>query len=522
MDILREYAELEYDEAEADKFIETPTPLELYIYSAVDAAGQEFRSECELSNDHLLFNTLKEKRDRRKDTQKASFELIFLPVTTKGKGFGLSKHNFRQLFKDLGVDYSILGFLVSSRSGWYCVHNGDGCYSFLYKDYLYSLAWSFNAKTMETRAMICERSAYRKHSSLKKSQSGGGKIFDLPGLKAMHLYYPLTLAFFGLVDARCYLDGLIVTDGYSLGEVEKLTNHGAWAAMQKHLEKLAKQKAAEKKKTARKDEHRTEEQDNPQESNPPSVNALSTALRKIAEVIGVFSNFFKSVDVAISMAKTLEQSSFWREWLEKAIDQERKDEILARFDIVAESMPDAVHLLCDRIHTVDQTARATQKRAKAQAGVVSGLIAREDTRFSHHLADRARRDGATMKVIALMTMGFLPATFYAALWSIPVLEEPGLTKDDFWVYWAFTVPTTIVIFFVWDWLNDNNLKKLASLETYRTLLKRARETGDENAQAGDDIENLVSTPSTDVLGRESPPRRRLVDLEKGERRSTHS
>ncbi|KAK6839480.1 hypothetical protein PG987_005346 [Apiospora arundinis] len=181
-------------------------------------------------------------------------------------------------------------------------------------------------------------------------------------------------------------------------------------------------------------------------------------------------------------------------------------------------MPDAVRLLCDRIHTVDQTAKATQKRAKAQANVVSGLIAREDTRFSHHLADRARRDGSTMKVIALMTMGFLPATFYAALWSIPVLEEPGLTKDDFWVYWAFTVPTTIVIFLVWDWLNDNNLRKLTSIETYRTLLKRAREDHGAKLTNNADSEKPLDmrrqeSPMHEDWG--SPPRNRDADLERG-------
>ncbi|KAK8877072.1 hypothetical protein PGQ11_002018 [Apiospora arundinis] len=524
MDILREYASLEYDKAGAEKFTERDHPLELHIYSAVDAIGQDFVAECELSTDALLFDALEDKRERRRANQKASLELIFLPIPLSGKGFGLSRHHFKRLYRDLGLDDSLLGFLISSRSGWYCVDNGNGCHSFLYKDYLYSLAWSFNAKTMETRAMICERSAYGKHSSLKKERNNS-KIFDLPGIKAPHLYHPLTLALFGLIDARTYLDGIIVTDGYRLGEVEKLTNHGAWAAMQKNLEELAKKKALEKRKTDNSSDEKTkpEEQDESQESNPPNVNALSSALRKIAEVIGVFSNFFKSVDVATSMAKTLEDSPRWEAWLEKwlkkTVDEERKKDVLLQFETVARSMPDAVRLLCDRIHTVDQTAKATQKRAKAQANVVSGLIAREDTRFSHHLADRARRDGSTMKVIALMTMGFLPATFYAALWSIPVLEEPGLTKDDFWVYWAFTVPTTIVIFLVWDWLNDNNLRKLTSIETYRTLLKRAREVHGAKLTNNADSEKHLDmrrqeSPMHEDWG--SPPRNRAdADPERG-------
>ena len=378
MDILREYAEHEYDEADADKFTEQDSPLKVLIYTAVDAEGQKFEPECDRSNDKWLFDTLESKRERRRATQKASLELVFLPLAPSGKGFGLGRLKFKQLFRDLGLDDSLLGFLISSRSGWYCVDNGNGRHSFLYKDYLYSLAWSFNAKTMETRAMICCRSAYQKHSTLKKKR-GDKTIFDLPGIKAKHLYHPLTLAFFGLVDARAYLDGLIVTDGYRLGEVEKLTNHGAWATMQKHLEQLAaeKKEAAEEDKKGNKteerkrDDNKPEGQDESQELDPPNVNDLSSALRKIAEVIGVFSNFFKSVDIATSMADTLKDTPSWKKWLGEAVDDEvRKTEILSLFDSVAESMPNAVALLCDRIHTVDQTARATQKRAKAQANVV--------------------------------------------------------------------------------------------------------------------------------------------------------
>ncbi|KAK8023633.1 hypothetical protein PG993_011699 [Apiospora rasikravindrae] len=529
MDILREYSLFEYERAaKSDRFTDEPCD-QLYLYSAVHTDDEEFKPTYVESNEHNLSKLLKETRNARKalGTPLASLELVFLPVNKKRKkGFGLKKDEFKRLFEDLGLDKSLLGFLVSSRSGWYHVDNGNRCYSFLYKDYMYSMAWSFNAETMETRALVSERSDWKKHSWLKKPKqiqtSPEKEDFDfyLPGLKPFNLYHPLTLAFFGLVDATCYLDGVIITDGYSLGNIELMTKHGA-----RRIQK--------------------------------EVAALSKASRRIAEVIGVFSTLSKSVDVAQSMADTMENTDAWREWLEKAVkeagdaskhrdygtsvvsnaEEERQEHILRQFTSMAESMRGAVKLLRARIHTVNESALSTQKRAKAQANVVSGLIAREDTRIGHTLADRARRDGSTMKVIALMTMAFLPATFFAALWSIPVLEEPGLTKDNFWVYWAFTVPTTIVIFFVWDWLNDKNLWELKKLETYQTayhaFLRKFKKPSD--TRASDCVKNSVAenhimedtgnyTHSNLALGGRNSPGRE-ADLEKGgagDRTSAHS
>lgn len=43
-----------------------------------------------------------------------------------------------------------------------------------------------------------------------------------------------------------------------------------------------------------------------------------------------------------------------------------------------------------------------------------------------------------------MTMAFLPATFLAALFAMsPVIQ------DSFWVYWAWAIPVTTVVFLIW-------------------------------------------------------------------------
>lgn len=54
-----------------------------------------------------------------------------------------------------------------------------------------------------------------------------------------------------------------------------------------------------------------------------------------------------------------------------------------------------------------------------------------------------------MKTIALMTMLFLPGTFYAALFALPSLKfddkAPGVVQDGFGLYWAFTIPSTLMV-----------------------------------------------------------------------------
>ncbi|KAK8070484.1 hypothetical protein PG997_010687 [Apiospora hydei] len=547
MDILRNYSSFEYERAsKSDRFTDEPCD-QLYLYSAAHTDGEVFEPTYVESNEHNLAKLLKETRKARKALGRpsASLELVFLPVNKKKKkGFGLKKDEFKRLFEDLGLDESLLGFLVSSRSGWYHVDNGNRRYSFLYKDYMYSLAWSFNAETMETRALVSERSDWKKHSWLKKPKQNQPdeekKDFDfyLPGLKPLHLYHPLTLAFFGLVDATCYLDGVIITDGYSLGDIELMTKHGAWARKKEELN-LKAPKETENDKTHRpKNADKRQEdcrrqdtlieaskagQQEEAEESKKEVAALSRASRRIAE----------AVKEAVNASEHQEYGSA----VVLNVEQERQEHIIRQFTLMAESMRGAVKLLRARIHTVNESALSTQKRAKAQANVVSGLIAREDTRIGHTLADRARRDGSTMKVIALMTMAFLPATFFAALWSIPVLEEPGLTKDNFWVYWAFTVPTTIVIFFVWDWLNDKNLWELKKIETYQkayhAFLKKFQKSNDTRASDGvknSGAEDHVMEPARNYThsnlalgGRNSPGRE--ADLEKGgegDRTSAHS
>jgi hypothetical protein len=63
----------------------------------------------------------------------------------------------------------------------------------------------------------------------------------------------------------------------------------------------------------------------------------------------------------------------------------------------------------------------------------------------------SQKDGSAMKTIAVVTMTFLPATFIAVLFTVPSLKwgEPTVIGPDYWVYWAFTIPATFLVFIVY-------------------------------------------------------------------------
>jgi hypothetical protein len=79
------------------------------------------------------------------------------------------------------------------------------------------------------------------------------------------------------------------------------------------------------------------------------------------------------------------------------------------------------------------------------------LLGHEDAEINLKIAVSMKSDSASMKTVAIMTMAFLPATFFAALFAIPSLQwdNEDVVQKNFWVYWAFTLPTTAAVFLLW-------------------------------------------------------------------------
>lgn len=108
------------------------------------------------------------------------------------------------------------------------------------------------------------------------------------------------------------------------------------------------------------------------------------------------------------------------------------------------------------------------------------IMSRDDTLASIDLARSAARDGASMKVVAIMTMAFLPGTFFAALFAVPSLrwdDTKSVIGDNFWIYWAFTLPLTVFVFVLWMILTQREELAKLRLELFQQSMKRNAEGG---------------------------------------------
>ncbi|KAL2132605.1 hypothetical protein VTI74DRAFT_3595 [Chaetomium olivicolor] len=88
----------------------------------------------------------------------------------------------------------------------------------------------------------------------------------------------------------------------------------------------------------------------------------------------------------------------------------------------------------------------------------------------------ARQDNSVMKSIALLTMIFLPATFISALFSTTFFNygDDGrwLISGKLWIYWAATVPATIIIVILWRTWLANSDAIMSSVENWLGVAKR--------------------------------------------------
>jgi len=104
------------------------------------------------------------------------------------------------------------------------------------------------------------------------------------------------------------------------------------------------------------------------------------------------------------------------------------------------------------------------------------LVAQNDAFLGQQMASDCRlvamasqRDSSSMKVIAVVTMCFLPGTFVASIFSIPLFDwdtenRRSMYRQEFWlprfkVYLAVTLPLMALTFAIWTfWIFLQSVK----------------------------------------------------------------
>ncbi|KAI0843178.1 hypothetical protein F5Y06DRAFT_257110 [Hypoxylon sp. FL0890] len=156
--------------------------------------------------------------------------------------------------------------------------------------------------------------------------------------------------------------------------------------------------------------------------------------------------FSMTTDIAEYIRKTLDEEAEWGDPIPQVI----ADSSMA--------IREALNILeCSVVATMKHVEWRLQCNDDYMARVARRLM-REDTMASIDLTKNgieltraAKIDSSSMKVIAVMTMIFLPGTFFATLFAVPSLhwDNTDVVGENFWMYWAFTIPFTVLIVILW-------------------------------------------------------------------------
>ncbi|KUJ23863.1 uncharacterized protein LY89DRAFT_776084 [Mollisia scopiformis] len=101
-----------------------------------------------------------------------------------------------------------------------------------------------------------------------------------------------------------------------------------------------------------------------------------------------------------------------------------------------------------------------EKRVQTQLAVVYQFMQQKDSKVNIQLAEtsatiarESKKDSSAMKAIAVLTMCFLPGTFLATIFAMPLFnwdsnDGPGI-KGGFRLYWAIAIPLTVGVLLIW-------------------------------------------------------------------------
>ncbi|KAH8756779.1 hypothetical protein F5883DRAFT_569269 [Diaporthe sp. PMI_573] len=96
---------------------------------------------------------------------------------------------------------------------------------------------------------------------------------------------------------------------------------------------------------------------------------------------------------------------------------------------------------------------SNEKRLLNEIQLAFHMVAQYDANTSVEIGRLARSDGVAMRMMAFVTLAFLPSTFVSAIFSTSFLTFSAnagwVVSRKIWVYWAFAIPLTLVSFLVW-------------------------------------------------------------------------
>ncbi|KAF9633702.1 hypothetical protein BFW01_g4596 [Lasiodiplodia theobromae] len=127
---------------------------------------------------------------------------------------------------------------------------------------------------------------------------------------------------------------------------------------------------------------------------------------------------------------------------------------------------------------------ALQKRVEIQMSARDSKLNLEMAHDSRRLASASKRDSSSMKTIAVLTTVFLPGTFIATVFGMPMVEyKPA----QFWIYLAIAIPLTVVVMIIWAtwmlWIERRNEREDKKAQERLPIYNNSEEDGLDNHPA---------------------------------------
>ena len=117
---------------------------------------------------------------------------------------------------------------------------------------------------------------------------------------------------------------------------------------------------------------------------------------------------------------------------------------------------------------------------------VFNLVTQQDSETNTSIARATRADSSAMKIIAALTMIFLPATAVSGFFGMVFFDNQNgevVVTHDWWLFIATTIPITIILITIWQiWLSWTEL--IEGLQIVQRMGIRAWSTVSGNGPLG--------------------------------------
>ncbi|RDW73553.1 hypothetical protein BP6252_07460 [Coleophoma cylindrospora] len=166
---------------------------------------------------------------------------------------------------------------------------------------------------------------------------------------------------------------------------------------------------------------------------------------------------------------------------------------------IEEAVQNARNFAASQLH---QTI-CLQKRSQALTTVIYTIITQNDSRTNVKISKAVKKDSTSMTAIAFLGIVFLPAMLVASMFSMSMFDfsspsnpsqsstststTTSVVNSNFWMYWAVTIPLTLMILLVWKlWMgrardkDKNGRNEYPRTEGLSSYQKKVNESMESN------------------------------------------